>query len=58
MRNPSGNSSEGDRRRADPTIYSTAFKKYRFYIFSRNKPEENAEGVIVRDVFNEVPNKE
>ena len=59
MRNPSGGAtSEGERRRADPTIYATAFKKHRFYIFSKSKPEETPDGVLLRDVFNEVPNKE
>lgn len=42
--------------RPDPTVFCAAFRKQRFYLFSRREPdEEEAEG---RDVFNEKPSKE
>ncbi|KAL0487258.1 hypothetical protein AKO1_001072 [Acrasis kona] len=48
----------------DPTIYLSAYKKNRFYSFSRREPNEDAEqsgltnGQFGRDVFNEKPSKE
>jgi peptidylprolyl isomerase domain and WD repeat-containing protein 1 len=36
----------------DPTLFCTAFKKNRFYLFSRRGPGDE------RDVFNEKPSKE
>jgi len=43
----------------DPTLLCCAFKKSRFYLFSRREPED-AEGddQLGRDVFNEKPSKE
>lgn len=59
MRNPSGTAtSEGERRKTDPTIYATAFKKHRFYIFSKREPEQDAEGFMNRDVINEAATRE
>jgi peptidylprolyl isomerase domain and WD repeat-containing protein 1 len=58
MRNPTGSSTaKGEKRAADPTIYATAFKKTRFYIFSKKLPEETPDHQIIRDVLNERPNK-
>lgn len=49
-----------DAAHPDPTLFCTAFKKNRFYIFSKREPEEaNGEGVGVdRDIFNEKPSRE
>ncbi|XP_018565250.1 peptidylprolyl isomerase domain and WD repeat-containing protein 1 [Anoplophora glabripennis] len=41
----------------DPTIICTAYKKSRFYLFSRREPED-LPGDQDRDVFNEKPSKE
>lgn len=58
MRNPSGSSNaQGERKSTDPTIYCTAFRKNRFYIFSRRQPDLTISGHL-RDVINERPNKE
>ncbi|KAG7562564.1 hypothetical protein FFLO_02038 [Filobasidium floriforme] len=40
----------------DPTLFATAFKKQRFYIFSRSEPEDTKGGD--RDIFNEKPTRE
>lgn len=40
----------------DPNLFATAFKKQRFYIFSRSDPEDIKGGD--RDVFNEKPTRE
>ena len=59
MRNPSGTSTAvGEKRAADPTIYATAFKKVRFYIFSKKLPEETPDKQLNRDILNERPNKD
>jgi peptidylprolyl isomerase domain and WD repeat-containing protein 1 len=42
----------------DPTLYCSAFKKRRFYCFSRREPDESAEGAEGRDKFNEIPTVE
>jgi peptidylprolyl isomerase domain and WD repeat-containing protein 1 len=42
----------------DPTIFATAYKKNRFYLFTRREPDENKSGDGERDVFNEKPSKE
>lgn len=42
---------------ADPTVICTAYKKSRFYLFSRREPDE-LQGDQDRDVFNEKPSKE
>jgi hypothetical protein len=40
MRNPNGNANTmGERRAADPLIIATAFKRPRFYLFSRRNPD-------------------
>ncbi|KAG8696519.1 hypothetical protein FRC09_008415 [Ceratobasidium sp. 395] len=41
----------------DPTLFCTAYKRPRFYMFTRQEPEENKEGGD-RDVFNEKPTRE
>jgi peptidylprolyl isomerase domain and WD repeat-containing protein 1 len=40
----------------DPTLFCTAYKKQRFYIYSRRLPSDLQD--IDRDVFNEKPSKE
>ncbi|KAK2181195.1 hypothetical protein NP493_407g04016 [Ridgeia piscesae] len=42
----------------DPTLFCTAYKKNRFYIFSRRPPADTKGGDNERDVFNEKPSKE
>lgn len=41
----------------DPTLVCTAYKKSRFYLFSRREPDE-IQGDQDRDIFNEKPSKE
>ncbi|CAH1775450.1 unnamed protein product [Owenia fusiformis] len=43
---------------SDPTIFCTAFKKNRFYLFSRREPIDTKSADTERDVFNEKPSKE
>lgn len=45
-----------DKSARDPTLFCTAYKKQRFYIFSRSEPEDSKEGD--RDIFNEKPTRE
>eukprot|EP01130_Rhizamoeba_saxonica_P019050 TRINITY_DN9766_c0_g1_i1.p1 TRINITY_DN9766_c0_g1~~TRINITY_DN9766_c0_g1_i1.p1 ORF type:complete len:628 (+),score=146.27 TRINITY_DN9766_c0_g1_i1:19-1902(+) len=40
----------------DPTIFATAFKQKRFYMFTRNEPEDDPE--FPRDIMNERPTEE
>lgn len=42
----------------DPTLICTAFKKNRFYLFSRREPDDTKSADAERDVFNEKPSKE
>ena len=43
----------------DPILFCTAFKRSRFYLFSRDEPESDAnEKGFDRDVFNEKPTRE
>ncbi|KAI5099434.1 peptidylprolyl isomerase domain and WD repeat-containing protein 1, partial [Silurus meridionalis] len=42
----------------DPTIFCTAFKKNRFYMFTKREPEDTKSADSDRDVFNEKPSKE
>jgi len=43
----------------DPTLFCCAFKKSRFFLFTRREPEEpEGDGEMGRDVFNEKPSKE
>ncbi|XP_067125124.1 LOW QUALITY PROTEIN: peptidylprolyl isomerase domain and WD repeat-containing protein 1 [Centruroides vittatus] len=42
----------------DPTLFCTALKKNRFYIFSRREPDDTKSVDAERDVFNEKPSKE
>uniref|UniRef100_A0A8C3ACJ9 peptidylprolyl isomerase n=1 Tax=Cyclopterus lumpus TaxID=8103 RepID=A0A8C3ACJ9_CYCLU len=42
----------------DPTIICTAFKKNRFYMFSKREPEDTKSADSDRDIFNEKPSKE
>ena len=37
----------------DPTLVSTAFKKNRFYLFSKREPMETGAKEIGRDMYNE-----
>ena len=43
---------------SDPTLFCTAYKKNRFYLFSKRDPDEAHGGEGERDVFNEKPTKE
>lgn len=43
---------------SDPTLFCTAFKKNRFYLFSTREPEDTKSIDAERDVFNEKPSKE
>ncbi|XP_059486508.1 peptidylprolyl isomerase domain and WD repeat-containing protein 1 [Neocloeon triangulifer] len=47
-----------DNAQADPMLVCTAFKKNRFYLFSRREPIESKSVDADRDVFNEKPSKE
>lgn len=65
MKNPSGTSGGGggassQKKEADPTLYCTAFKKSRFYIFSKREPQDTETTNIqsARDVFVEKPTKD
>lgn len=42
----------------DPTLFCTAFKKNRFYMFTRREPDDMKSADAERDVFNEKPSKE
>ncbi|XP_054764435.1 peptidylprolyl isomerase domain and WD repeat-containing protein 1-like isoform X1 [Lytechinus pictus] len=43
---------------ADPTLVCSAFKKNRFYLFTRREPDDAKSNEAERDVFNEKPSKE
>lgn len=53
---------------ADPTLFTTGFRKNRFYMFTRREPDDTAMGGseesggnvtgLERDVFNEKPSRE
>eukprot|EP00922_Rhytidocystis_sp_ex-Travisia-forbesii_P011888 GHVS01017723.1.p1 GENE.GHVS01017723.1~~GHVS01017723.1.p1 ORF type:complete len:695 (-),score=83.10 GHVS01017723.1:140-1912(-) len=43
---------------SDPTIFVTAYKKQRFFCFSRREPQPEVHGGESRDVLNEKPTKE
>ncbi|KAF5385705.1 hypothetical protein D9757_005503 [Collybiopsis confluens] len=45
-----------EKQSRDPSLFSTGFKRQRFYIFTRSEPEDNKSGD--RDVFNERPTRE
>ncbi|KAJ1732145.1 Peptidyl-prolyl cis-trans isomerase cyp15 [Coemansia sp. Benny D160-2] len=42
---------------SDPTLFCTAYKRKRFYMFTREEPDHSAQENI-RDVFNEKPTRE
>jgi len=42
----------------DPTLFCSAFKKQRFYMFTKREPDTSEDGSYTRDVFNEKPTKE
>nr|XP_002736396.1 PREDICTED: peptidylprolyl isomerase domain and WD repeat-containing protein 1-like [Saccoglossus kowalevskii] len=42
----------------DPTLFCTAFKKNRFFMFTRREPQDVKSADAERDVFNEKPTKE
>ncbi|RXM96902.1 Peptidylprolyl isomerase domain and WD repeat-containing protein 1 [Acipenser ruthenus] len=46
------------RAEPDPTIFCTAFKKNRFYMFTKREPEDTKSAESDRDIFNEKPSKE
>ncbi|KAH7103295.1 hypothetical protein BKA62DRAFT_616374 [Auriculariales sp. MPI-PUGE-AT-0066] len=41
----------------DPTLFCTAFRRQRFYMFTRQEPEDTKSGAD-RDIFNERPTRE
>jgi len=41
----------------DPTLVCTAFKKNRFYLFSKREPMETGAKEIGRDIYNENTSK-
>lgn len=43
---------------ADPTLVATAFRKNRFYLFTRRDATDTKSVDTDRDVFNEKPSKE
>ncbi|GBN35946.1 Peptidylprolyl isomerase domain and WD repeat-containing protein 1 [Araneus ventricosus] len=47
-----------DSRSSDPTIFCTAFKKNRFYLFTTREPDDTKSIDAERDIFNEKPSKE
>ncbi|KAK0090875.1 hypothetical protein PV325_000041 [Microctonus aethiopoides] len=47
-----------DMNKQDPTLFCTAHKKNRFYMFTRREPEDTKSQECDRDVFNEKPSKE
>lgn len=63
MKNPSGSAGAGgassQRKDTDPTLYCTAFKKSRFYIFSKREPQDIEDKSVqnTRDIFLEKPTK-
>jgi len=65
MKNPTGTSGGGgassQKKDADPTLYCTAFRKARFFIFSKREPLDTEEKNVQtggRDVFLEKPTKD
>ncbi|XP_063830865.1 peptidylprolyl isomerase domain and WD repeat-containing protein 1 [Ostrinia nubilalis] len=44
--------------KTDPTLFCTAYKKSRFYMFSRRSPDDVRSPDADRDIFNEKPSKE
>lgn len=45
-------------RTQDPTVICCAFKRQRFYLFSKREPVDTDDASAGRDVFNERPNVE
>lgn len=43
---------------SDPSLFCTAYRKNRFYIFTRREPEDTKKTDSERDIFNEKPSKE
>jgi len=65
MKNPTGTSGGGglssQKKEADPTLYCTAFRKARFFIFSKREPLDTEEKNVQhggRDIFLEKPTKD
>ncbi|CAG5055808.1 unnamed protein product [Parnassius apollo] len=44
--------------KTDPTLFCSAYKKNRFYMFSRRSPDDVKSPDADRDIFNEKPSKE
>ncbi|XP_026320592.1 peptidylprolyl isomerase domain and WD repeat-containing protein 1 isoform X2 [Hyposmocoma kahamanoa] len=44
--------------KTDPTLFCTAYKKNRFYMFSKRSPDDIKSPDADRDIFNEKPSKE
>jgi len=42
----------------DPTLFATAYKKNRFFLFTRRSPRDTSSVDSSRDIFNEKPSKE
>jgi peptidylprolyl isomerase domain and WD repeat-containing protein 1 len=47
-----------DNQESDPTLFCTAYKKNRFYMFSKRDADSDPKSSSDRDVFNEKPTKE
>ncbi|KAI8053441.1 hypothetical protein BDF22DRAFT_725943 [Syncephalis plumigaleata] len=47
-----------EKEKKDPTLLCTAFKRNRFYLFTRKDPESDASHQGDRDIFNEKPTRE
>ncbi|XP_074600089.1 peptidylprolyl isomerase domain and WD repeat-containing protein 1 [Brevipalpus obovatus] len=54
-----GENPHADKLQMDPTLFCSAFKKNRFFFFTKRDPEASEEGSIVeRDIYNEKPSRE
>ncbi|EGF98802.1 uncharacterized protein MELLADRAFT_50886 [Melampsora larici-populina 98AG31] len=47
-----------DKGQADPSLFCTAFKRPRFYIFNQTEPDDSGTKNADRDIFNEKPTRE
>ncbi|RKP27729.1 hypothetical protein SYNPS1DRAFT_12240 [Syncephalis pseudoplumigaleata] len=47
-----------EKEKKDPTLICTAYKRNRFFLFTRRDPESNASHQGDRDIFNEKPTRE
>ncbi len=56
----SDNSVFHESEQTDPTLFCTAYKRNRFYLFTKREPDstQSVQGPTGRDIFNEKPQKE